>query len=186
MRQKDKHGRFMVYVLIGLLCLSIPGRFQARPERVGGDYPAPRDVILLTEEEAVQFRLTEETLMEAVQSQPKSLQSISGPRIVFREPDIIDGIVRTTTPLDLSVAFKPNLAPINMESLEVRARKGILKKSLTSIVMPYVMPDGEGGWSFVVESASIPRGNFRIEIAIADRNGERTVESFYFQVTRQF
>ena len=185
MRQKDKHERFMVYVLIGLLSLSIPGRFQARSERQD-DYPVPREVVLMTEEEAVQFRLTEATLMEAVQSQTKSLKSISGPRIVFREPGIIDGIVRTTTPLDLSVAFEPNLAPVDVQSLEVRARKGLFKKSLTSIVMPYVIPDGDGGWSFGIAGASIPHGNFRIEISISDQNGERTAQTYYFQVSRRF
>ena len=191
MRQGSKHDRFIVYVLVGLICLSVPGPFQAQPEpRQDGRLAARtalREVLLLTEEEAGQFRLTEEQLKSAVQTKSlaKSLKNISGPRIVFQKPDLIDGIVRTTTPLALSVAFKPNLAPIDKTSLKVRARKGIFRKNLTDIVMPYVKPDDEGGWSFVIENVSIPQGNFRIEITIADQRDGETVQEFLFQVTKR-
>ena len=161
-------------------------RRRIRPTPQKGARTSLREVILLTEEEAGQLRMTAEQLRLEVQTKTKSLKSISGPHIVFQKPDLIEGVVRTTTPLDLSVAFKPNLAPVNMESLAVRARKGIFKKNLTDIVMPYVKPDDDGGFSFAIESAVIPRGNFRIEITIADQNGERTIQGYHFQITRQF
>jgi hypothetical protein len=72
-----------------------------------------------------------------------------------------------------------------MDPLEVQARKGILKESPTSIILPCVTSDDDGGWSFVIESAAIPHGNFRIEIALADQDGEETVQTYYFQITRQ-
>ena len=50
--------------------------------------------------------------------------------------------------------------------------------------MPYVIPDGEGGWSFVIENVSIPQGNFPIEITIADQRDGETVQEFLFQVTK--
>lgn len=190
MWQRGECGRFALYLLIGLAWL-FPGSFQAQPEGRQDDplgtRASLREVILLTDEEAGDFRLTETQLEAAFQAESfaKSLEISDGPRIIFQEPDLIDGLVKTTTPLDLSVAFEPNLAPINMQSLEVRARKGIFRKSLTHIVMPYVTPDGEGGWSFVIENVTIPQGNFRIEITIADQRDGETVQEFLFQVTKQ-
>lgn len=175
--------RVMLCVLVGLLCLSFPGLFQAQSEQ-----PA---VILLTEEEAARLRLTEEQFEWQVEYQRGTLSHGDsdpqpGPRIDFQSPAIDDdGVIRATTPLDLSVAFKPNRAPVNMESLEVRARKGVFKKIMTSTVLPYVVPDGDGGWRFVVESVAIPRGRFRIEIDIADENGEKTIQTYFFQITRE-
>ena len=191
MWRQDEGGRFALYLLIGLACLAFPGSFQAQPEDRQDDpfvtRTALREVILLTEEEAGQFRLTVGQLKSAVQTKSltKSLKSIDGPRIIFQEPDLIDGMVRTATPLDLSVAFKPNLAPVDKTSLKVQARKGIFRKSLTDIVMPYMIPDGEGGWSFVIENVRIPQGNFRIEISIADQRDGETVQEFLFQVTKR-
>ncbi|MDE0205619.1 MAG: hypothetical protein OXP66_06295 [Candidatus Tectomicrobia bacterium] len=190
MWRQGERGRLALCLLISLACL-FPGLFQAQP--VGQqDYPletrtALREVILLTEEEAGQFRLTAEQLKAAVQTKSiaKSVKSIDGPHIIFQKPDLIDGLVRTTTPLSLSVAFQPNLAPVDKASLKVRARKGIFGKNLTDIVLPYVVPHGEGGWSFVIENVRIPQGNFRIEITIADQEGGETVQEFLFQVTKR-
>lgn len=175
--------RVMLCVLVGLLCLSIPGLFQAQSEQGA--------VVLLTEEEAARLRLTEEQFEWQVEYQRGTLSHDDsdqqpGPRIDFQNPTITDppSVVETTTPLALSVAFMPNRAPIDIESLEVRAKRGILRRRITSMVLPYVVPDGDG-WRFVIESAAIPRGRFRIEIEIADENGERTVQSYFFRITRE-
>ena len=195
MWRQGEGGRFALYLLIAFVCLAVSGSFQAsfqaqlegRQDDPLATRAALREVILLTEEEAGGLRLTEAQLESAIQAESftKSLKSSDGPRIIFQKPDLIDGVVRTTTPLALSVAFQPNLAPVDKASLKVQARKGIFRKSLTDIVMPYVIPDGEGGWSFVIENVRIPQGNFRIEITIADQRAGETVQEFLFQVTKR-
>ena len=177
--------RFMLCVLVGLLCLSLLGLFQAQSEQ--------QAVILLTEEEAARLRLTEEQFEWQVEYErgtlsPGESDPQPGPRIEFQSPIVTDDlVVRATTPLSLSVAFRPNRAPVNERSLRVWARKFGIWQEMTDRVLPYLVPDGDGGWRlrFVIESAVIPRGKFHIEIHIADKNGEWTVQKYFFRITKE-
>ena len=174
--------RVMLCVPAGLLCFSLLGLIQAQPKQGA--------VVLLTEEEAARLRLSEEQFEWQVEYERGTLSSDNsdpqpGPRIEFQSPDLIDGLrVETTTPLDLAVAFRPNRAPVNGLSLKVVARKGVFWKDLTDMVLPYLVRDGDG-WRFIIQSAAIPRGNFRIEIDIADENGVPTVQSYFFRITKE-
>ena len=174
--------RVILCVMVGLLCLALPGLFWAQPEQ-----PA---VVLLTEEEAARLRLTEEQFEWQVEYErgtlsPGESDPQPGPRIEFQSPAIDDdGVIRTTTPLDLFVAFSPNPVPVNEQSLRVRARRFGLWKEITDRVLPYLVPDGDG-WRLVVESAVTPLGRFLIEIDIADENGEKTIQRYFFQITRE-
>ncbi len=100
-----------------------------------------------------------------------------GPRISIEQPHLdqsADGpTIETTTPATLSVTFEPNRSPVDMSSLSVTARKGFFSKSLTDLLKPYVE-----GTALHVHDVSIPGGRFVIEIAIADRTGAKTVQTY--------
>ncbi len=100
-----------------------------------------------------------------------------GPRISIEQPRLdqsADGpTIETTTPATLSVSFEPNRSPVDMSSLSVTARKGFFSKSLTDLLKPYVQ-----GTALHVHDVSIPGGRFVIEIAIADRTGAKTVQTY--------
>src|SRR5262245_11622376 len=92
---------------------------------------APGRFLLLTPAEADQLRLRSEDRV----SRPLLRSLPSGPRIVVREPlvkNTPDGSVIETTPVTrFVISFEQNQAPIDMESLEIKARKGLLSVSLT-------------------------------------------------------
>jgi hypothetical protein len=134
-------------------------------------------LVLLTDVEAAQLRVTDADLLLPV-SMP---MTSDGPRIVLRRPDITGTgntpTVTTSSPTDLTVVFEPTRAPIDMTSLQVKARKGIFKKSLTERLQPYIE-----GTSIVAQKIKMPSGKFIIEIDIADQEGARTFQRYYLQV----
>ena len=142
----------------------------------GSGEPVAR-LTLFTAAEAGQLRVT-----DADWKPPRRSRGVPpGPRIDVRAPQVradTDGaILETRTPASLMIRFEPNLAPVNMGSLEVTARKGIFSKSLTGLLKPYVQ-----GTSLAVDGVAIPSGKFLVEIAIADERGAQTVETFRLQV----
>jgi hypothetical protein len=104
-----------------------------------------------------------------------------GPRIVVHEPTVTrtaDGAVIETTPVTrFVISFEPNRAPVDMDSLEIKARKGLFSLSLTSRLKPYVQ-----GTSLQADSVSIPEGRFMVQIEIVDRAGAKTMETYRLDV----
>jgi hypothetical protein len=136
-------------------------------------------LLLLTPAEADQLRLSAEDRV----SRPLLRSLVSGPRIVVREPlvkNTPDGSVIETTPVTrFVISFEQNQAPIDMESLEIKARKGLLSVSLTPRLKPYVK-----GTSLRADPVSVPEGTFRVQIEIVDVAGSRTTESYRLEVRR--
>jgi hypothetical protein len=134
-------------------------------------------IVLFTAEEAVQLQLTDDEWKP-----PRRTRSVmSGPRIVIQNPTLMQGgdglLIETATPTDLAVEFQENLAPVDMSTLEVTARKGFFSKSLTSLLKPYIR-----GTALDVKGVEIPAGRFLVEIAIKDREGSETVEAYRLRV----
>jgi hypothetical protein len=146
---------------------------------IGGTATAQGRIFLLTPDEAAQLRLGPEDRATG----PLLRGLPAGPRIVVREPAVKsspDGSVIETTPLTrFVISFEQNRAPVDMESLEVRARKGILAVSLTPRLKPFVK-----GTLLESETVSIPEGRFLVQIEIVDVAGARTTESYRLDVRR--
>ncbi len=134
-------------------------------------------LVLITNSEADQLRVTDADLLIPVSTPMMS----DGPRIVLRRPTLTGTgrkpKVITSSPTNLTVVFEENQSPINMASLEVKARKGIFKKSLTKRLKPYIQ-----GTSIVAQGVKMPAGKFIIEIEIADQTGARTSKRYYLTV----
>jgi hypothetical protein len=107
--------------------------------------------------------------------------STVGPRIVMQSPQLhetrVERTIETVTPLDLLILFEANRAPVDMDSLQVTARKWFFTKSLTALLRPYIW-----GTTLQGQEVKIPEGRFLLEIEIADVNGMKTVETYRVQV----
>lgn len=85
--------------------------------------------------------------------------------------------METVTPLDLLILFEANHAAVDMDSLQVTARKWFFTKSLTALLRPYIR-----GTTLQGQEVKIPEGRFLLEIEIADVHGVKTVETYSVQV----
>lgn len=108
----------------------------------------------------------------------------SGPRIVVQYPHVArtgDGAVIETDPSTrFVIAFQQNRAPVDMDSLDVTARKGVFSLSLTPRLKPYIQ-----GTMLEANSVTVPEGRFIIRIEIADREGSKTQENYRLEVRRK-
>ena len=176
MHQRTIDYRFLLSVLLGFVSLSSPGQLPAQSDAS----TAPHGIALMTEEEAAQLRLTEEEWLRPMRN--RKTRSY-GPSIVLQSPTITSvranpPVITTVTPLDLFIVFEPRAAPVNMTSLEVRAKKRFFSKSLTDRLKPYI-----DGTTIQAKDLNVPTGTFHIEIEIADNGGQRTFEEYYLQVS---
>jgi hypothetical protein len=144
---------------------------------VGGTGAAGSRLMLLTPDEAAQLRLGRD---EVIAGEP-GLRGTAGPRIVVRKPTVrqtSEGAVIETTPsTHFLIMFEPNGSPVDMDSLEIKARKGILSMSLTPRLKPFIE-----GTSLKADSVSVPEGRFLIQIEILDKAGARSVEKYRLDV----
>jgi hypothetical protein len=64
-----------------------------------------------------------------------------------------------------------------MHSLQVRASKWLLTKSLTALLQPYIR-----GTAIQAHQVQLPAGRFRLEIEIADVTGAKTTAAYRVEV----
>ncbi len=133
----------------------------------------------LLPEEAAELQLNEtEWAMPPITTRG----SASGPIIDFKEPSVTDPknpTLETVSPLSLVILFQQNSAPVDMNSLEIVAKKGFFKKNLTNRVKPYVQ-----GTTINATDLEIPSGKFKIQIIIADVKGNQTSIEYRLQVQK--
>jgi hypothetical protein len=82
--------------------------------------------------------------------------------------------------MNLLVEFVETSAPVDMKSLEVKAKKGLFSKSLTDKLKPYIK-----GAAIEANGLQVPEGRYLIEIYIADSNGTETTVTYGLEVVRQ-
>ena len=108
---------------------------------------------------------------------PRARSVSLGPVIAIRNPEItrVDGAdtIQTNSPANMLVVFEPNQAPVDMSSLDVKAKKGLFSKSLTDKLTPYI-----DGTTLVVENLEVPPGKFQIEILVKDLEGNETTQTY--------
>ena len=130
-------------------------------------------LVLVTPKEAVQLRLIEEEW----QPPPRTRALSIGPRIVIKRPsfrDATDGpIIETISPTDFIIIFEENRAPVDMNSLQIEAKKWLFSLSLTDRLKPYIQ-----GTSLHAKGVQVPEGLFVIQIEIADVAGAKTVGTY--------
>jgi hypothetical protein len=140
--------------------------------------PAERSgFFLFTPQEAKELEVSAEQWRPA----PRLRDIPRGPRVVVKRPEILEAndgpIIQASSPTAFVVSFEENRAPVDMDSLEIRAKKGIFSKSLTDRLKPYLH-----GTVLEAQAVNVPEGRFLIQIEIADQRGEKTVETYRLEV----
>ena len=139
-----------------------------------------RRLVLLSPEEALRLVLGPGDRLVG----PLMRDVPSGPRIVVHHPPVLrtgEGAVIETAPSTrFVIAFQQNRAPVDMESLDITARKGLFSVSLTPRLRPYIQ-----GTTLEADAVTVPEGRFMIRIEIADRDGSKTQESYRLEVRRR-
>jgi len=136
-------------------------------------------ILLFTQQESSELRLGDRDWRNI----PKTRELSAGPQIIVRRPQLVPGDIPTIeaqSPTDLDVIFEPHDAPVAMDSLDVKARKGLFSKSLTGLLRPYIRGD-----SIEVSNVEIPTGRFMLDISIADVNGNTTDETYRLEVGKK-
>jgi hypothetical protein len=132
---------------------------------------------LLSEEEAATLRLDDQEWAR----EPLRYRSISaGPVIKVQEPALTDEdnpTIEAVTPMNLKITFEKKEAPVDMESLEVTAKKGFLAMSITERVKEHIT-----GTVLDARNLDFPTGKFRIQVEIADVEGMVTSREYRLEV----
>ncbi len=144
---------------------------------LGGTASAQTRLLLLNPDEASRLRLGRD---EQLVLGP-TLRGTTGPRILFQEPSVRQTsngpLIETTPSTSFLILFEANGSPVDMESLEIKAKKGILSMSLTPRLKPFIE-----GTSLKAGSVSVPEGRFLIQIEILDKAGAKSVEQYRLEV----
>ena len=155
---------FRLLILVGLVALSGTANAQSR-------------LMLLSPDEAVRLRLARD---EGLVVGP-TLRGATGPRILVQEPVVRQtsngAVIETTPSTSFFIVFEANGSPVDMESLEIKAKKGILSMSLTPRLRPFIE-----GTSLKAGSVTVPEGRFLIQIEILDKAGARSMEQYRLDV----
>lgn len=146
----------------------------------GCDEQTPaRGVKLFTEEQAREIRLTDEEwdVVERQRGVPP------GPRIVVHQPEVVEtdsGAAATVaSPFDFIVLFEANQAAVDMETLDIFAKRRLvpIKHQLTPYLLPFINGD-----ALRAREVETPRGRYLIHIAIADAEGRLSETEFRLHV----
>jgi len=144
---------------------------------LGGTANAQTRLTLLNPDEASRLRLSRDELLAV----GPTLRGTTGPRILFQEPTVKQTsngpVIETTPSTSFLILFEANGSPVDMDSLEIKAKKGILSMSLTPRLKPFI-----DGTSLKAASVSVPEGRFLIQIEIFDKAGAKAVEQYRLDV----
>jgi len=144
---------------------------------LSGIASAQSRLMLLSPDEAVRLRLGRDELPAG----GPILRGTTGPRILVQAPVVRQTssgpVIETTPSTSFFIVFEANGSPVDMESLEIKAKKGILSMSLTPRLKPFIE-----GTSLKAGSVTVPEGRFLIQIEILDKAGARAVEQFRLDV----
>ncbi|WP_319581695.1 hypothetical protein [uncultured Pseudodesulfovibrio sp.] len=134
---------------------------------------------LLSADEAQELALDDAEWEKGVAS--KGIGFGVGPKIVFESPEVENTdngmVIKSPSQLSLLVVFKDGVAQVDMNTLNIRARKGWFSKNLTQRLAPYL----EGN-SIKAENVEIPSGRFKLEIKIADSKGNESIQEYLCEI----
>lgn len=131
-----------------------------------------------------EWRRYQEKAATEIPGLTRSSPQDQGPQITVHKPQHVKFIednptMQSNSPLDLLVVFEKNNAPVDIQSLEVRAQKGFFKKSLTDRLRPFINEN-----IINAESLKIPSGKFLIVVSISDTQGRKTVKKYQLEVSK--
>lgn len=158
------------YILVAALVVSM----ALIPQTAPAD-----DFMLLSFEEAKELTLDDAEWEKG--GTPKSLGFGVGPKIVFESPSVKETdkgmLISSPSQMDLLVLFKDGISPVDMETLNIKAKKGWFSKNLTKRLEPYLL-----GPSIRANNVKIPSGRFKLEIKVADKDGNESIQEYLCEI----
>jgi len=179
----NKVVRFVIVTLVFTMFLFLHSNMK-----IEGKEP----LILLTPEEAATLSFTDEEWAWEIILTPKQglMRGMdrAGPIVIVEKPKPVDTnegpTIYTPTPMDVTVLFQENGAPLDLGSLKVVVKKSwILKKDVTSDLFSYLNIH-EKGVIIEAKDVVIPAGKFKIEFEISDKEGRKTVGEYRLVVEK--
>jgi len=138
--------------------------------------------MLLSFDEAQELQLDDAEWAKG--GMPKSLGHGIGPKIVFESPMVKETdkglLIDSPSQMDLVVLFKDGISPVDMETLNIKAKKGWFSKSLTKRLEPYLL-----GQSIRANDVKIPSGRFKLEIKVADKDGNESIQEYLCEIREE-
>jgi hypothetical protein len=155
------------------------------PTTVGGGQVVKQPPIsLFAAEEAERLRLLDEEwkIIDELLTRRQALSAL-GPLIAVRSPSVQPTqpipTIETTTPVNLSVHFMENGAPVKLETLEMCGKAWGFQRCFTDKLKPYLNANTN---ILDVPNLDIPTGKYVIEIRIADEQGQETIAYYKMAV----
>jgi hypothetical protein len=156
------------------------------PATVGNAQVVKQPTIpLFAAEEAERLRLLEEEwkIIDEILTRRQALSAL-GPLIAVRSPRVQPTqpipTIETLTPVNLTVHFMENGAPVKLETLEMCGKAWGFQRCFTDKLKPYLNANTN---LLDVPNLDIPTGKYVIEIRIADEQGQETVAYYKIAVT---
>lgn len=110
--------------------------------------------------------------------QSANLAGDTGPILMVREPEIVDGEMVLQVPASLHIEFQENGEALNLESLAVIIKKGwLLSLDVTDKIKPYL-----SGNELKVSGLKIPSGEYEVQFSISDVRGNATEGIFALSI----
>jgi hypothetical protein len=148
----------------------------------GAQVVKPPTIPLFAAEEAERLRLMDEEWKSIDELLTRrQARSALGPLIAVRSPRVQPRqpipTIETPTPVNLTVHFIENGAPVKLETLEMCGNAWGFQRCFTDKLKPYLNANTN---ILEVPNLDIPTGKYVIEIRIADEKGQETVA--YYKV----
>jgi hypothetical protein len=157
------------------------------PATAGGAQVVKQPTItLFAAEEAERLRLEEEEwkIIDEILTRHQALSAL-GPLIAVRSPSVQPTqpipTIETPTPVNLTVHFIENGAPVKWETLEMCGKAWGFQRCFTDKLRPYLNTNTN---ILDVPNLDIPTGKYVIEIRIADEKGQETVAYYKIAVAK--
>lgn len=141
--------------------------------------PSEKGFMLLSFDEAMELNLDDVEWEKG--GMPKAIGYGVGPKIVFESPSVRETdkglLIDSPSEMDLLVFFRDGIAPVDMNSLNIKAKKGWFSKNLTKRLKPYLL-----GQSIRANNVQIPSGRFKLEITVADKEGNTSMQQYMCEI----
>ncbi len=108
-----------------------------------------------------------------------------GPLVSIIDPESEGDVYKSSLPLRLLIYLKSRLAPINIETLTVKGKRGIFTLNITSRIKSFMrQPQGDENADYVID-ANIPKlgtGRYLLTLSLADIDGNQEEHKAFLEV----
>ncbi|MBU0943747.1 MAG: hypothetical protein KJ804_10625 [Proteobacteria bacterium] len=108
-----------------------------------------------------------------------------GPIVSIVDPESEDDIYKSSLPLRLLIYLKSRLAPINIETLTVKGKRGIFTLNITNRIKSFMrQPQGDENADYVIDAniGELSAGRYLITLSLADIDGNQEEQKAFLEV----